>query len=293
MFSTQVFLLCLILVGLIAAKARLVDEKSRISLTDLVLNVFLPCTILVSFFGTSRSELPSLGIMVIISIGTLFISFFLAKILFIKAKPEQKKVLLYAMLIPNASFIGFPLIESIFGTASLSYAAAYLIPLRAVLWSVGLSIFAGGKEKILKIIFHPCMAATYLGLIVMFFDFKPPELAIRLIESLGNCTTPLSMMVVGCVLGQTRVKNLLNPLVFYFSFVRLILVPLIIMGILLIFRPMYLIAGVSVIMAGTPAGVTTAILADKYGADSELASKMVFISTLLSLLTVPALVWLL
>ena len=288
----QFLLLCLILAGFLAAKTRIVDENARSSLTDMVLNIFLPCTILASFFGTDPSELPSMGMMIIISLGIIILSFMLSSVLYLKTGKDQRKVLFFATLIPNASFIGIPLIESIYGAAALSYTAAYIIPLRAALWSVGLAIFSGGKGNLKKIIFHPCMIATYLGLVILFTGFVPPEIISRLISSLGNCTTPISMMVVGCVLGQIKSKNLFTPLTIYFSFIRLILIPLLVMGILLLIRPMPMITGVSVILAGTPAAVNTVILADKYGADKELASKIVFVSTLLSMLTIPALVWL-
>ena len=286
----QILLLCLITVGFLAAKFNIVDNNSRASLTELILNVFLPSTILASFFGTDRSEMASLGILVLISLGTLALSFGMANILFRKSKTEEKKVLFYAMLIPNASFLGIPLIEGIYGIGGLVYTAAYLIPLRAAIWSAGLAIFTSGKGDIKKAIFHPCMITTYLGLIAMLTGFSPPSIVNRLAEILGNCTTPLSMMVVGCVLGQIKIKNVLSPIIFYFSFIRLIIMPLLIFGILYFFRLMPIITGISVILAGTPAGVTTAILADKYGSDSALASRLVFASTIFSMITIPLLV---
>ena len=288
------FLLCLIAVGFLTAKTRIVDVNARTTLTDLVLNVFLPGTILASFFDTSPSELPSMGIIILIAVGTIVFSFLLSFFLYHRTGKDQKKVLLFATIIPNASFIGIPIIESIYGTGALSYTAAYLIPLRTALWTVGLIIFSGGKGNFKQIILHPCMIATYLGVVILFTGFRPPDVLFRLIYSIGNCTTPVSMMVIGCVLGHTKSKNILTPLTLYFSFIRLILIPLAVMGILLIIRPIpSLITEVSVVLAGTPAAVNTVILADKFNADKALASKIVFVSTLLSMFTIPALVWLL
>ena len=289
----QIFLLCLILVGFLSAKAGLVDEKARSALTDLILSVFLPCNILASFFGTSRSQLPSMGIMLIISLGVMTISIVLAHIFFYKTAAEQKKVLLYATLIPNASLLGNPLIESIYGTAALPYVAAYLVPLRIALWSLGIAIFTVGKTSLRKIIFHPCLVASYLGILVMITEFNPPPLLSRIVVSLGNCTTPLSMMVVGAILGLVKAKKMFTPLTVYFSFIRLIFIPLLVMGILMLFRPDPIITNISVVLNGTPAGITTVILADKYGSDKELASKIVCVTILLSMVTIPALVWIL
>jgi len=291
--GTQFFLLCLILVGLIAAKVRIVDEHARFSMSDLILNVFLPCNILSSFFGASRSQLPSLGIILLISLGIIVFSLLLSLLAFKKTKPEQKKVLLYATIISNASFLGNPVVESIFGLDGLTYASAYLIPLRISLWTIGLAVFTGGKGNLKKVFLHPCLLATYAGLIVMIAGFSPPSLVSRLVFSLGNCTTPLSMIVVGNILAIVDPKKLISSLTIWFSFIRLLLIPLFVMGILLIFRPDPMVSGISVLLSGMPAPVTTTILADKYGADKELACKIVFVSTVLSIITIPFLAWLL
>ena len=293
MFRMQIVLLCLMVVGIIIAKVRIVDQHSRTSLSDLVLNLFLPCNILTSFFGADRSQLPSLGIMLAVSMGILVLSFLLSLALYIRVNPQQKKVLLYATLISNASFLGIPVVESVYGPVGLPYAAVYLVPLRIALLTLGITIFSGGKGNFKKVLLHPCLIATYIGLVIMIFDLTPPALVSRLFTSLGNCTTAVSMLVVGCILASVDPRKIVTGIVAYFTFIRLILIPLAVMGILLLFRPDPIVSGVSVLLAGMPAGATTSILADKYGADKELASKIIFVSTLLSIGTAPALAWLL
>jgi len=288
-FTVQIFLLCLMLIGVISAKTRIVDEHARSSMTNIILCVFLPCNILYSFFGTERSQLPSLGIMVVISMGIMALGFALSLVLYKRAGPEQKKVLLYATLISNAAFLGIPVIESIYGLEGMPYLAAYLLPLRVVIWAGGLAIFAGGKSNWKQVAFHPCMIATYLGILAMLTGFTPPLLLSRLLSSLGSCTTPISMLVIGSILAMVDFRKIITGLTVYFTFIRLVLIPLLVMGILLIFRPDPMLAGISVILSGMPAGATASILAAKYGGVSELASKIVFLSTLLSIISAPLL----
>jgi len=298
MITIQIFLLCLVGVGVITVKARIVDEKTRSSMSDLVLNLFLPCNILSSFFGSQRSQLGSMGAIFLISVGLMVLCYVLSKfVLYRKEGVEQKKVLLYATLISNASFLGNPVVESIYGREALVYAAAYLIPLRVALWTVGLAVFTGGKGNLKKVLFHPCLIATYLGLIVMITGFTPPKLISQLTFSLGNCTTPVSMMIVGNILALADPRKLISKLTVYFTFVRLVLIPFLVILILFILRPVFrpdpVVSGIAVILSAMPAGVTTSMLADKYGADKELASRIIFVSTLLSIVTAPALAWLL
>ena len=298
MFTMQIFLLCLVLVGVITVKTRLVDEHTRSSFSNLVLSLFLPCNILSSFIGSERSQFHSMQIIFFISIGIMVLCFFLSKyVLYRRVGAEQKKVLLYATLISNASFIGNPLVESVFGTEALVYASAYLIPLRIALWTVGLAVFAGGKGNIRKVIFHPCLIATYAGIALMLSGFTPPALVSRLVFSLGNCTTPLSMMVVGNVLALADPRKLVSKITVYFTFIRLILIPFLVMAILLVINRWLkmdpVIPGIAVILSGMPGAVTTSMLADKYNADKELSSNIIFVSTVLSMVSIPLLLWLL
>jgi predicted permease len=289
----QIFLLCLILVGFMTAKVRIVDERARSSLSDLILDIFLPCNILSSFLGTSTSQLPSLGVILLISTVNLLFCFLFARLLYRKVGREQKKVLLYATIISNASFLGNPVVESLFGIEALIYSAIYLVPLRVALWTVGIAIFSSEKVSWKKAVFHPCLVAIYVGILVMITGFTPPSLVSRLVFSLGNCTTPISMLVVGNVLGMAESRKLINKLTFYYAFIRLVLLPCILMGVMFVLRPAPIISGVSVILSGMPAPATTSILANKFGGDKELASKIIFASTVLSMVTIPVLIWLL
>jgi len=300
LFGTQIFLLSLMLVGLLAAKAGIIDDHARSAISDLILCVFFPCTILMSFLDTSLSQLSSLALIFLISVLTQVICYVLSKyVLYRKVEQEQKKVLSYATIISNASFLGNPIIESIYGLGALVYSAVYIVPLRISLWSLGVAFFSEGKINVKKIVFHPCIIATFLGILAMLTEFTPPPMVSRIALSLGNCTTPVSMMVIGSVLGLVKPKQVFTKLTLYYAFVRLIFIPLFIMGLLVIMgllkilHPAPIVSGVSIILAATPAPVTTSILATKYGSDRELASKIVFVSTLLSIATMPVFVWLL
>jgi len=280
-------------VGIIATKLHMMDQHSRSSLSDITLFIFLPCNILSSFFSTESSQLPSMGKIFMISMGIMMLSGVLSPLLYKRVNPQQKKVVLYATLISNAGFLGNPVIESIYGLEGLPYVAAYLLPLRVAVWTVGLAVFTGGKGNLKKVIFHPCLIATYLGFLIIVTKFNPPALVSRLAFSLGNCTTPASMMVVGGILATVKPGKIISGLVAYFTFIRLILIPLLVMGALFFLRPDPMLSGISVILSGMPAAATTSLLAEKYGADKELASRITFSSTILSIVTAPLLAWLL
>jgi predicted permease len=94
--------------------------------------------------------------------------------------------------------------------------------------------------------------------------------------------------VVGLILARVELKKIINKTVFYYTFLRLIVIPLALLGILLLLKVDPLVMGVAVALAGMPAPANASILANKYNSDSELASKMLLVSVLFSMLTIPA-----
>jgi len=259
----------------------------------LVLFLLLPCNILYAFFGVNGWEMlvPFMHLF-IIALVQIVSAFFLGLYVFYRTYPDaQKKVLVFSTHISNAALIGTPMAESVYGIQGITYASIFLLPMRIFIYSVGHRIFTG-KSSIKKAVFHPCLVFTYIGIIVMLTGFTPPGFIVMALRGIGNCTTPLSMIVVGNILVQVKINNVITKTVLYYSFIRLIFIPLALMGILLLLDLDSITCGVSVILAGMPAPSLGIIMAEKYGADSELAAKIIFVTMLLSMVTAPALIFL-
>ncbi len=121
----------------------------------------------------------------------------------------------------------------------------------------------------------------------MFLPFELQQFLSSTIHALGACTTALSMMIVGSILSDINIKTVFSKACFYFSFIRLVAIPAVIFIVLKLFRVDPVVTGVSVLSTAMPAAMITAMLAEKYGRDSDFASKLIFVSTLLSLVTLP------
>jgi hypothetical protein len=292
-WNLQGQLFALLAVGVLLRKIGLFEDATKRVLTDLVLFVTLPCSIVLSFqFSIDKQLIQSLVFTFLVSGGVHFFCFLLSRLFFRKVEKTQQSVLRYGLLVSNAGFMGLPIVGELFGSAGLMYASIYLIPLRVLMWTVGLSIFSPAgtskKEAALKVILHPSMVAVYLGLILMSFQFSLPTFVEKTFSSIGGCTTALSMMLIGALLAETERKHLkIDRNLLLFSFLRLVVIPLasLIAGRLLGVDP--LIIGVSVILGAMPGGSSTVILAAKYGSDTVFTSKLVIVSTILSMLSIP------
>lgn len=285
-------ILLIVAVGYFITKIGLFSQKARADMTNIVIYVILPCNIFTSFHkGITPETLRQCAVVLIACFGLQIAYIFLNKILFFKFAPERKTVLQYATMVNNAGFMGLPVIESVFGSTGVLYGSIALIPIRIFMWTLGLSLFTKtDKKQMIKIICtHPCIWAVILGFIYVFTPVELPVFLSKTISAIGSCITALSMMIVGSILSEVKLGNLLDKGCFYYSFFRLIVIPALLLCVMLLLKADILTTGVVVLSSAMPAATTTAMLAEKYGKDAEFASKTIFTSTVLSMITLPIL----
>ena len=291
LLNLQGTMFLLVAIGVVLRRKGVLPEQGKVILTDLVLGVVLPCNIINSFrMEFSFDVLKRFAIILTVACLIQVVSMVLANTLYTRFQGKQKKVLKYATVVSNAGFMGNPIAEGVFGAEGLMFASVYLIPQRIVMWSAGLSYFTESgskKELVKKVVTHPCIVAVYCGLILLITQLPLPEFLGGTIKSVGSCTTPLSMILIGTILAEVDSKTIFSKTVFAYTGVRLILIPLLTLIGCRLFHIDSLITGVSVLLAGMPAGSSTAILAAKYDGDYKFATKCVVVSTVLSLITIP------
>ena len=225
----------------------------------------------------------------LISVGIQIFCVFYGRLIFRKEPEGKNKCLRYGTICSNAGFLGNPVAEGIYGAEGLVLASIYLIPQRIMMWTSGLAVFSGTtdrKETVRKVLTHPCIIMSELGILLMFTGWKLPAPVTDAVDYIGNCNTAFSMMAVGMILADINVKDFWDRTVAKFTFHRLVVIPAVVYGVCS-FLPLDKNAfGICVLLAAMPAGATTSILAEKYGVDSPFATKMVIFSTLLSLPTI-------
>jgi len=283
-------ILIIIIIGFCVTKAGLLSQKTRSDITDLVLYIILPCNIFSAFHkGVSPEVLRQSIVVLIAAFGMQLIYMILNRILYNRIPQERRIVLQYATITNNAGFMGLPVIESVFGQTGLLYGAIVLIPLRIFMWTAGLSLFtkADKKQRIKIVATHPCIWAVLLGFAYLFVPFELPVFISDMFSFIGGSVTLLTMLIVGSILSEVNPKDVIDKDCFFYSFIRLIAIPAVLYGALTLLRIDHLATGVIVLSSAMPAAVMTAMLADKYGRDSAFASKTVFVSTIISMVTLP------
>ena len=266
------------------------SQKTRADLTNIVLYVIMPCSIFSAFHkGITPEMLRQCLIVLIAAFGLQLLVFVLNKFLYIKFPIERRVVLKYATITNNAAFMGLPILSAVFGSTGVLYGSIALVPMRILMWTSGLSLFTKMEAKAsLKVLAtHPCIWAVILGLAYIFVPVRLPEFLSGAISSIGDTVRVLPMFIVGSILSDVKLRDLLDKDCFYYSLFRLAVIPSIMYGVLTLLQIDYLVTGVVVLASAMPAANTTAMMAEKYGQDSAFASKLIFVSVMLSIITLP------
>lgn len=287
----QITIILLIAAGYILIKLRVLDYSSRTPFTNLLIDFVLPCNIIVSFMMEFNKEiLMSCLTVLLVSMAIQVIAVFGGKIFFPHTPDRELAVLRYGIIVSNAGFVGFPIILGMYGEKGLLFASIYLIPQRIVMWSAGVTCFTGtrGTGVLRKILTHPCIVSVGIGMILMIFQISLPAGLSDAIKHSGNCTTGLSMLVIGIILSEVPLKEIFSKKILWFCLIRLIVFPVIVLAACLLFSLDSLVTGVCTVLSGMPAAASVAIVPEKYGGDSEYGVKIVCSSILFSLITIPA-----
>ena len=290
LLTLEITIFLLTLAGFLVKRLGLVGTQGQRNLNDLVIYVVLPCNIFKAFIGSPvEGKLASFASVLLISVGIQAFCVAYGKLMFRRQPEGRRKCLEYGTICSNAGFLGNPIAEGLYGAEGLVLASIYLIPLRIMMWSSGLAAFSGThdrKQTVKRVLTHPCIIACVIGIAFMFAGWSLPTGLMGTVSAISNCNTALSMMVIGMILADLDLKTLWDWTAFRYCIHRLLVIPAVVFLVLKCLSIGGLTLGVCVILAAMPAGATTSILAEKYRMESAFATKMVILSTLLSLPTV-------
>lgn len=293
MISLQMQLFLFIIAGYLLTKIGTITPAGRKSLSDLLINFILPCNIICSFqINLTHDILTAVLVMIAVSLGVQMFYLLVSRFIYPGQTPERLACLRYATVCSNAGFLGIPINGGLYGPMGTLLTSVLLIPQRVVMWSAGLSLFTStdSKSVIKKLLTHPCIVAVFIGFVLMFSGNPAlPQPLQKALSGASSCNTCMSMLVIGSILAGAEHISLKDGMMWWFSFVRLLLIPFAVHVLLLPIPLDPMIHGVMVLASGMPAGSTTAILATRYDGDAPFASCLIFVSTLLSLVTLPLL----
>lgn len=283
----------LMAVGFIVYSKKLINEEGTKQISNLLIWVINPLIMLTRYqMKFSMTKLMGLGIAFIVSLASMLIGFLIGKIVFKKEQRIDK----FAIGFANAGFIGIPLVTNVMGINDVFFLSAYLVCFNILSYTYGIYMVTNDKKlvSIRSMIFNPGVMAVILGLIVFISPIKLPQIVYNAFNLIGQTNTPIAMLLLGTYIAKSKIITLFNDKNAYFiCFIKLVVVPLVIL-VVFKFLPAYLteIKKVVLIAAATPVGLTVPMFSQMYGGNYEYGAKLVGLSTLLSLITIPVILYL-
>ncbi|MBV4431479.1 AEC family transporter [Clostridium tyrobutyricum] len=294
----QIIILFLIIgVGYYASKKGIIDEKMNKGLSDFIVRITLPLLILSSFKGNYSPDMMSTIIKILIFTVLIFIfSIIISNLLNIKISRGKKSVAVFTGIFSNCGFIGFSILNIVYGQKGILYASIFNLVYNLFVWTFGIRIFVKKTDEniLKKVLVNPNIISVFIGLILIVFSISIPSILESFCTAVGGMTTPLSMIVIGSILTQVEIKKIFKDLsLYYISLLRLLIIPLLIYLILTLLKVDSLVKSIIVISEAMPAATLCPILAQSYGGNVKYASQAVFITTLVSIITIPLVITLL
>lgn len=294
-FSQVCILMILIAVGFVAAKAKIMTAEGTKCCTDIALIIVTPCVIIKSLIREYSAEIMK-------SLAKAFVLTFIVQVLLIllstlllHSKDKQKeRVLRFGSIFANCGFMSLPLQQVILGADGTLYGSAYIIMFNLVVWSYGVFLISGDKRYIQpkKLFINPGIIGLLIGIIIFIFSVPVPDIVYTSLDYLSAIYTPLPMLIIGYHLAQSNVLNAFRDIRCIFSvFLSLIVYPLAALGLLYLIGVRGTLLVSIIISVSAPVAAITTMFSSKFGGDTELSVDMVSLSTVLSLGTMPLVIY--
>lgn len=291
----MIVLFIYIVVGFIAAKAGKVDDDTVSKVNKVLLYIGQPAMILSSVLDTelnmSIADVVELFLLACVMQLLLLAFAWIFTPIFVKKKSDRG-LFKFMIAFGNVGFMGMPVISALFGPDAVFMSAICIVPFFLASYSIGVMQLKGrakGEKIDFRFLLNPALVATFAAVILFFLDLPIPREVMDASSGLAGILIPLSMVVIGANLGMSHISELFVDWRMYaLCFVKLIVSPVLMFFICRIFVSNEIYLGILVVSAAMPVAVLASMLSTEYGTDIRVASRGVFMTTLLSLVTIPA-----
>ena len=303
MFILAVIVVC----GFIARKKRLMNDTFDTMLSQLVFNITLPALILNSVL--SSESLPSahdIGLTLLYAtlyfILTISLSLLLGRILYRKMPKETRGAHEFMMVFGNTGFIGYAVLASVLDPSAVLYAAIYNIIFNIVIFSIGVMLISGTTESdderrgwrkqfgaVGHALLKPAVIASSVSAVLAILEINAPGSPIQqACDLLGGMTVPAAMLVVGSSIAKMPLHDIFTDGWSYLTTaMRLIVVPLVVFFVFRLFVHDSFILAILVLLAAMPVASNGTMLSLAYSGDTRTVARGTFLTTVLSVITLP------
>ena len=304
MYSKYIVLFAILLTGYVLRKINFLDDKMNHGLNKFIIYFAYPCMIIYSL-GTLQMS-GHLLINFLLMLGLTIACFAVCQVYVYfyyklrKIPREISHLVEFSTVCPNDGFMGFPVAQIFFGPTGLFFMLAHNAGMNFFIFTYGMKLIRRNKEgqrkntlrttarAALKVLLNPNILALLVGLAISITKLKMPAAIDEYLLQIGRVAAPMAMIFIGATLANCKLSDVFKKAVIIESTInKLIFLP-ILTFVLVIFLPVApIIKAMLVLGCCFPAAATVSMLAEQEGEDQSISSKILFLSTVLSLVTIP------
>ncbi len=291
--SQALSLFLMMAVGFVLYKIKWFTDTGMQQLTSILLYVATPCVMISSLerdFDVSLAlQLLFMAAGSVILIGAAYL---LSLLLFRKQESDDRCVLRNAIALSNGGFMGIPLAGAVCGADGVMFASIFVCIFTLYQWVVGYTMMSG-KANIKKVLLNPGTVGLVIAVLVFIFSVKLPSPVSNAVGMLADLNSPLAMVIIGAHLAKANIiASLKDSRVYAISLLRLVLLPLAALALLLFIPVPFMLTGKITLLIefAAPTAATVSMLAGQCNRNSLLASSLVAVTTVLSIITMPLII---
>lgn len=291
-------LFLLIFLGCFLGKKGIVSTDYASGLSGFIVKVTMPATVFNAMQMEYDPQLLKQGWEILLfslifyGISTLI---GLAAVHLCRIPKEEKGIWLFVASYSNNGFMGLPLALSLYGSPGVFLMSIMNMIANLFIFSAGVKMLTAGfpireKLSLKKMLINNINIAVVLGLIFYINQWTLPEVLSSSLNYLGSITSGLSMIVVGLSMAKLDIRSMFRGYRNYLlTALRLAVIPLLTLAFLRTagagMAPMA--AGVILLTSALPSPSAVTIITEQYHTNTDLAARVVFLTTLFCLVTVP------
>lgn len=228
---TELFLM--ILMGYIIVKTGLLKGDDSKVISKIVLYLVIPCVIINAFQVDYTSE-KAKELLLVFAASVLLQVILLAAVWGVGKVLKLNEVETTSIYYSNSGNLIVPLVTFILGKEWVLYGCVFMSVQLVFLWTHGKNtISREGKWDWKKIVFNVNMISVFAGVVLFFTKIRLPEIVDQALSSVGSMIGPASMIVTGMLIAEMNLRNIFeNVKVYFISFLRLVVIPVISLAIL-------------------------------------------------------------
>lgn len=291
-------LFAIVVVGYVAGKKEYMGGTFDKRLSKLVIDITCPALILSSAMTGElpdrRYILPLLGISTLTYILLTGVALWMPRLL--TKKKADEGAIGFALMFGNVGFMGYPIVASIFGHEAIFYAAVLNVVNTFTVFTIGTILITGktvdGPKFQKKVLWSTPMISAYLTMLIVALRIEGiPTWISQPLSMIGNITVPAALLIIGSSMSQLPLRALLGtPSIYATTLMRLVVLPVALYFLMRLLGFSDFVVGINTVVIAMPVATYGTILCLRHGKDTTLITEVTFITTLLSMLTIPLLV---